>query len=220
MAADTLARAIAIAPPPSAIIAYQPELDAARDYAAQEKAASTRACYARDWAQFTTWCREMDAEPLPATPETVAAYLAHLAKARLKAASIARKTAAIRYAHRLANYESPTTAETVKAVSRGIRHTHGTAPDRKRPVTAAVLMAMLRLCPDTLAGKRDRALLALGFAGAFRRSELVALEVVLIPRPFDVLNNDGFVVDRHGLTRSRTCCSTLTIMRLMTSSAG
>jgi len=36
---------------------------------------------------------------------------------------------------------------------------------------------MLRLCPNTLAGKRDRALLALGFAGAFRRSELVALEV-------------------------------------------
>ena len=36
---------------------------------------------------------------------------------------------------------------------------------------------MLKLCPDTLAGKRDRALLALGFAGAFRRSELCALEV-------------------------------------------
>jgi hypothetical protein len=40
-----------------------------------------------------------------------------------------------------------------------------------------VLIAMLSLCPDTLAGKRDRALLALGFAGAFRRSGLVALEV-------------------------------------------
>ena len=36
---------------------------------------------------------------------------------------------------------------------------------------------MLALCPDTLTGKRDRALLALGFAGAFRRSELCALEV-------------------------------------------
>ena len=36
---------------------------------------------------------------------------------------------------------------------------------------------MLALCPDSMIGKRDRALLALGFAGAFRRSELVALQV-------------------------------------------
>jgi len=36
---------------------------------------------------------------------------------------------------------------------------------------------MLALCPDTLIAKRDRALLALGFAGAFRRSELCALQV-------------------------------------------
>ena len=35
----------------------------------------------------------------------------------------------------------------------------------------------MRRCPDTLTGKRDRALLLLGFAGAFRRAELVALTV-------------------------------------------
>jgi integrase len=62
-------------------------------------------------------------------------------------------------------------------VLRGIRRTIGTAPDRKSPATADVLTAMLRLCPNTLAGRHDRALLTLGFAGAFRRSELVALEV-------------------------------------------
>ena len=45
------------------------------------------------------------------------------------------------------------------------------------PATADVIGAMLRLCPDTLAGQRDRALLALGFAGALRRSELVALGI-------------------------------------------
>jgi integrase len=74
--------------------------------------------------------------------------------------------------------EPPTNAEGVRAVLRGIRRTIGTAPDRKNPATTAdVLTAMLRLCPNTLAGKRDRALLALGFAGALRRSELVALEV-------------------------------------------
>ena len=60
---------------------------------------------------------------------------------------------------------------------RGIRRTIGAAKQGKRPATADVLTAMLALCPAALAGHRDRALLALGFAGAFRRSELVALEV-------------------------------------------
>jgi len=65
----------------------------------------------------------------------------------------------------------------VRAVLRGIRRTIGASRAGKAPATADILTAMLRLCPATLAGSRDRALLALGFAGAFRRSELVALEI-------------------------------------------
>ena len=58
----------------------------------------------------------------------------------------------------------------------GLRTT-GTASEGQAPATADVLKQMLALCPDTLVGKRDRALLAFGFAGAFRRSGLCALEV-------------------------------------------
>ena len=60
---------------------------------------------------------------------------------------------------------------------RGIRRTIGTARAGKAPATADVLMQMVALCPDNMIGRRDRALLALGFAGAFRRSELCALQV-------------------------------------------
>jgi integrase len=61
---------------------------------------------------------------------------------------------------------------------RGIRRTIGAKPDQKAAATADRLTDMLACIPaDTLAGKRDRALLALGFAGAFRRSELVALTI-------------------------------------------
>jgi hypothetical protein len=74
-------------------------------------------------------------------------------------------------------HEPPTNQEGVRAVLRGIRRTIGAAREGKAPATADVLKQMLALCPDTLAGACDRALLALGFAGAFRRSELVALEV-------------------------------------------
>jgi integrase len=65
----------------------------------------------------------------------------------------------------------------VLALVSGIRRTIGARTVQKAPVTAERLIAMLNHCPDSLRGKRDRALLALAFSGAFRRSELVALEV-------------------------------------------
>jgi integrase len=73
----------------------------------------------------------------------------------------------------------------VKATLRGIRRTIGSAKQGKTPATADVLMQMVKLCPDSLSRLRDRALLALGFAGAFRRSELVALEVADITEVTD-----------------------------------
>jgi integrase len=88
-----------------------------------------------------------------------------------------RSPARTRDAERQRGHEPPTNQEGVRAVLPGIRRTIGAAREGKAPATADVLKQMLALCPDTLTGKRDRALLALGFAGAFRRSELVALEV-------------------------------------------
>jgi len=112
---------------------------------------------------------------MPAAPDTVAAFLAHEAQAGVKAATINRRTAAIRYAHRAAGLHDPTEGETVSRVVRGIRRTIGTAQKQKSPATAEIVGAMLSHCPKTTGGKRDRALLALGFAGAFRRSELAML---------------------------------------------
>ena len=60
---------------------------------------------------------------------------------------------------------------------KGIRRTIGTAPKKKAPATAEIVGKMLATCSDTLIGKRDRALVAVGMAGAFRRSELIALTV-------------------------------------------
>ena len=65
----------------------------------------------------------------------------------------------------------------MKAVLRGIRRTIGWAKQGKAPATADRIGQMIALCPDSMIGKRNRGLLCLGFAGAFRRSELCALEV-------------------------------------------
>jgi site-specific recombinase XerD len=72
---------------------------------------------------------------------------------------------------------SPTDDERVKAVMRGARRTLGVAPVKKSAATADKVLAMVAGSGGGLAGKRDRALLLLGFALAARRSELVALDV-------------------------------------------
>ena len=137
------------------------EIDATMAYAEAEKALATRQAYAS----------------VPAHVGIVASYLSGLADSSRKASTIGRRAAAIGYHHKMAGHEPPTNHEGVKATLRGIRRTIGTARAGKAPATADLIGQMLALCPDNMIGKRDRALLCLGFAGAFRRSELCALEV-------------------------------------------
>jgi site-specific recombinase XerD len=166
------------------------EVDATMAYAQAEKAAATRKAYASDWRDFSRWCGARLAATLPAHPGIVASYLSDLAQQGCKASTIVRRAASIGYHHKLAGHEPPTGAEAVKIVLRGIRRTIGTARAGKAPATADVLMQMVALCPDNMIGRRDRALLALGLAGAFRRSELCALQVedlVAVPGGLRVL---------------------------------
>jgi site-specific recombinase XerD len=172
------------------------DIEAAATFARQEKAPATRAAYRSDFAAFHAWCASRGVDALPASPESVAAFLAHEAENGLAAATITRRCAAIRYAHRLAEFEPPTNSERVRATLRGIRRAIGAAPARKTPVMADTARAMALSAPDGLKGLRDRALLLLGFAGAFRRSELVALDVTDLEE-----TEEGF---RVSIRRSKT----------------
>ncbi|GJE45038.1 site-specific integrase [Methylobacterium soli] len=146
-------------------------------YQRASKADATVRAYRGDAALFEAWCVRFGFRSMPASSEAVAGFLVHEAEAGRAASTIGRRCAAICYAHKLAGHPDPTDNEAVHAAVKGIRRRIGTAPDQKAAITAEVLAAMLIRIPDTLTGKRDRALLALGFAGAFRRSELVALNV-------------------------------------------
>ncbi len=155
----------------------------ARDYAQSAKAPNTRRAYRADWADFTAWCRAHDRAPLPALPETVALYLAALAGHR-KTSTLTRRLSAISQAHQVAGHPSPTKDQSVRAVAAGIRRAKGTAQQGKTAAVTADVRLMVGALPATLMGRRDRALLLLGFAGAFRRSELVALDVAdVVERP-------------------------------------
>jgi integrase len=127
-------------------------------------------------------------------------------------ATITRRCSAIRYAHRLADLEPPTNSEHVRATLRGIRRTVGAAPARKAPVLAEAARAMALAAPEGLKGLRDRALLLLGFAGAFRRSELVALDVADLEE-----TEDGFkIIIRRSKTDQEGHGATIAIARGMT----
>ena len=151
--------------------------DQARAFQRAGKAKSTQRAYASDIRLFSAWCSKFGFQAMPASSLAVLEFLTHEATAGAKASTIGRRLAAIRYAHKLAGQPDPTDDEGLREGLRGIRREVGTRPTQKAAATADIMAAILMRTPDTLTGKRDRALLALGFAGAFRRSELMALDV-------------------------------------------
>lgn len=148
-----------------------------RAYQRASKAEATVRAYTSDARVFQDWCARFGFRSLPASPEAVAAFIVSEAEEGRAASTLGRRLAAIRYAHKLAGTADPTEDEGVRAAMKGARRKVGVAPTQKAAATAEILAALLMRTPDTLTGKRDRALLGLGFAGAFRRSELVALNV-------------------------------------------
>ena len=183
------------------------DAERARGFANAEKAAATRRAYGTDFAIFRAWCTERRLDALPASPATVAAFLAHEAGRNVKDSTIGRRTAAIRYAHKLAGLASPTDDELVKATVRGIRRTLGTAKIKKVPATAERLLAMAANTGAGLKGLRDRALLLIGFAGALRRSELVALNIEDIEEAPDGMK----ITIRHSKTDQEGAGQTIAI---------
>jgi integrase len=150
-------------------------LAAARDYAAGAYAEATRRAYRADWADFLGFCRAAGFSPLPAAPQTVAAYLASMAASHA-ASTIARRLAAIGQAHRLAGEDWQPSHPVIRTTRQGIARRHGSAVRRSAALTTADIRKLVAACAGDLAGLRDCALILVGFAGALRRGELVGID--------------------------------------------
>jgi site-specific recombinase XerD len=161
----------------------------AQRYVLASKAPSTLRAYRSDLRDFGEWCDMHAATTLPAHARTVALYIAALADAGAKVSTIQRRLSAISQAHQAAGHApSPTADAIVRMTMAGIRRELGTAAAQKDAVLTADLRRLLSTADrTTAAGTRDRALLLLGFAGGFRRSELVALDVTDIEETPDGL---------------------------------
>ena len=143
----------------------------AQTYIEAAQAEATRRAYAKDVAHFLSW-----GGSIPASPELVMQYLAEIAS-KLAVATIERKTISLHKAHTDAGFESPIKHPMVKRTLQGIRRTKGTRQKRVKAVVKDDLLQMLVMIERQRPNKaaRDKALLLVGFAGAFRRSEIVAI---------------------------------------------
>lgn len=151
--------------------------DDARGFIDDAKARSTRRAYRRAWRAFVTWSGSVGLVSLPAQPGTVALYLTKLANDGRKVPTINTALVAINQAHHLAHHPLPSKAPEVSEAMKGIRNRLKVAPVKKKAAVWPLVRKMADALPTDLRGVRDRALLLLGFAGAFRRSELVGLDV-------------------------------------------
>ncbi|OZF56527.1 site-specific integrase [Rhodococcus sp. 14-2470-1a] len=176
-------------------LAVEPEIPPAvakRIAAAVQSSRSegTRKTYAAAWRRFTSWCAANGHVTLPAHPITVAAYLVDAADTRTETgerayavATFGTWIAAINHQHRTTGHMSPSAHELVIATLSGIRREYAAAGDRPRSPRDPLLVDDIKLLVETarkrcqgwadeVLERRDSAILLLGFAGAFRRSEL------------------------------------------------
>jgi integrase len=156
------------------------ERDAARMFQRMAKAENTRIAYRAAVRAWCGWCAQRGLPPLPASGADVATFLAAERRRGLAPNTIDLRRAAIRYLHRAAGCAVPTddvsVAETVAGIRRDAAR-KGQSPKKKAAATAGIVRQILAQIPDDLRGLRDKALILVAFAGALRRSELVAIRV-------------------------------------------
>lgn len=138
------------------------------------RAPATIEAYYGEIARFMTWCKTNQLHPNPARSETVAGYIAQLSEQRYSKSTISRALTVIRLIH---NDTDPTDSRLVKEVWRGIRRSDRRKKKRARVITVSDLQLMCRPLKreNNPRAVRDRAFLCVGWAGALRSSELVAL---------------------------------------------
>ncbi len=155
-----------------------PEIRETHQFAALADAKNTQLAYLSDWKHFLSWCKKRNKSPLPAEPDDIAIYLRYCAETlKLNMSTVKRRTASLTVAHKRNGFQSPCSEWVVKNTMKRLRRELGTPARGKEPILVKDLIAMVEHCPPTLTGLRDKAVLLIGFAGAFRRSELAGLDV-------------------------------------------
>ena len=156
--------------------------ETAKNYARAARATNTQRAYDSDWRHFSSWLRRQGLPQLPPDPQTVGLYLAACADGAGRGttpssvATLERRLSGISWHYRQLGERLDARDRHIATVLAGIRRQHGKPPVQKEAIFADELLAMLATLDMDLRGLRDRAILAIGFAGGLRRSEIVGLD--------------------------------------------
>ena len=171
-------------PRPAEVVPHDPNTvlsAAALDRLDRSIPENTKNAYRRQARDFIAWCQERGRATMPASAQTLADYVSHLCDQDKAPSTIEQAIATIRVAHREAGHDGQPDTRAALRILKTHKRDRAEQGKRKRkapPVTLNVLRAMVDVAnPATLAGRRDRVMLVLGFAMMARRSELAALRI-------------------------------------------
>lgn len=170
--------------------------------------------YRRDLEIFAAWCSRKDVLFVPAAPEDVASFLDDQLKL-YSYATIRRRVSAIKFLHRMSDVPSPIENSAVYLALRRAARTKGRRPRQVLGLTDDLKGRILKDCPDSLIGKRDAALIGVGYDTLCRSSELawmrvehidLAAKTAYIPRS----KSDPFADGRLARITNETAAAILT----------
>ena len=161
-----------------------------------EKAPNTIRAYKADLDCYTSWCDRHGLSSFPAVAEQLANYISDLAE-HYTVATIQRRLAMLSSFHELQGFDSPTGHKLVRTTMDGIKRSLGIRQHQAPAFTLEAFQKVILGLDESVNGQlRDKVVLLLGFTGAFRRGELVALNVEDL-----VFDEEGILID---VRRSKT----------------
>lgn len=140
-----------------------------------ERAVNTRRAYASSWKAFLAWCAAAGRDGLPAEPATVQDHVTWCIARGYRLATVFLRLSAIAHYHREANLATPY-MPAIRCYLEKARRELQEEPRGKAALTYELLRAIAAHGPNTPAAIRNKALVLLGFASGWRRSELIALQ--------------------------------------------
>tara|TARA_A100001011_G_scaffold400578_1_gene516426 strand:+ start:2750 stop:3664 length:915 start_codon:yes stop_codon:yes gene_type:complete len=141
------------------------------------KAANTLRAYKADFRDFALFCQQNGFNSMPSEPKIITLYLTHLSKSS-KFSTLKRRLASISVIHKLNGHYLDVKHPIITENLLGIRRMKGTYQKAKKPILINDLKLIIKAINEVKNEKnrlKNKALLLVGFAGGFRRSELVAI---------------------------------------------
>ena len=141
------------------------------------KASNTLRAYKADYKDFALFCIKHGFKSMPTDPKVVCLYLTHLSQTS-KFSTLKRRLASLSVVHKLSGHYIDTKHPMITENLMGIKRVKGSYQKAKKPILINDLKSIINVIDKDKNEKKrfkNRALILIGFAGGFRRSELVAI---------------------------------------------